>query len=327
MTATRSTAMKQLGLGLKLSTKKTRKGKFLDEMERVVPWAALVEIVEPHCPRAKTGRPPFAVETMLRINLLQQWLCLSDPAMEEALHDTPLFREFAKIGQGAARLPDETTILRFRHLLERHNLAPDMLRLVNDILGAKGLLLRTGTVVDATLIAAPSSTKNADGERDPKMHRAKKGNNWYFGMKAHIGVDAQSGLVHTVAGTAANVNDLNMAGALLHGDEEAAFGDAGYPGVPRRPEAKDPAWHVAMRRGLRRKLNPFIEPDFVAERVEKRKACIRAKVEHPLRVLKRQFGFTKARHRSLANNTAQIVTLFALSNLWMARRQLMEVQG
>jgi IS5 family transposase len=242
--------------------------------------------------------------------------------MEEALHDTPLFREFAKIDQGVTRLPDETTILRFRHLLERHNLAPDMLRLVNDILGAKGLLLRTGTVVDATLIAAPSSTKNADGQRDPEMRQTKKGNQWYFGMKAHIGVDAQSGLVHTVAGTAANVNDLNMAGALLHGDEEAAFGDAGYQGVHKRQEAQGPTWHVAMRPGKRRKLNPFIEPDFVAERVEKMKASIRAKVEHPFRVVKRQFGFTKVRYRGLAKNTAQLVTLFALSNLWLARRAL-----
>jgi len=322
MTANRSTAMKQLDLGLNLSTKKTRKAKFLDEMERVVPWAALVQVVEPHCPRAKTGRPPFAVETMLRIHYLQQWFSLSDPAMEEALHDTPLFREFAKIDQGVTRLPDETTILRFRHLLERHNLAPDMLRLVNDILGAKGLLLRTGTVVDATLIAAPSSTKNADGQRDPEMKQTKKGNQWYFGMKAHIGVDAHSGLVHTVAGTAANVNDLNMAGALLHGEEEAAFGDAGYQGVHKRPEAKGPTWHVAMRPGKRRKLNPFIEPDYVAERVEKMKASIRAKVEHPFRVVKRQFGFTKVRYRGLAKNTAQLVTLFALSNLWLARRAL-----
>jgi transposase, IS5 family len=327
MSVTRSTTMKQLGLGLNLSTKRTRKAKFLDEMERVVPWSALVAIVEPHCPRAKTGRPPFAVETMLRIHYLQQWFSLSDPAMEEALHDTPVFREFAKIDQGMTRLPDETTILRFRHLLERHDLAPDMLRLVNDILGAKGLLLRTGTVVDATLIAAPSSTKNADGQRDPEMKQTKKGNNWYFGMKAHIGVDAQSGLVHTVAGTAANVNDLNMAGALLHGEEEAAFGDAGYQGVHKRPEAQGPTWHVAMRRGLRRKLNPFVEPEFVAERVEKMKAGIRAKVEHPFRVIKQQFGFTKVRYRGLGKNTAQLVTLFALSNLWMARRDLMAARG
>ena len=319
--------MKQLGLGLNLSTKKTRKRVFLEEMERVVPWAALVQIVEPHCPRAKTGRPPFAAETMLRIHYLQQWFGLSDPAMEEALHDVALYRDFAKLDGVMARLPDETTILRFRHLLEQHDLAPDMLRLVNDILQTRGLMLRTGTAVDATLIAAPSSTKNADGERDPEMRQTKKGNNWYFGMKAHIGVDAHSGLVHTVAATPANVNDLNMAGALLHGDEEAAFGDAGYQGVHKRPEAAGPTWHVAMRPGKRRKLNPFLEPDFVAERVEKMKASIRAKVEHPFRVIKRQFGFTKVRYRGLAKNTAQIVTLFALSNLWMARRQLMGARG
>ena len=250
--------MKQLGLGLNLSTKKTRKREFLEEMERVVPWRALVQIVEPHCPRAKTGRPPFAVETMLRIHYLQQWFGLSDPAMEEALHDVPLYREFAKVGEGMSRLPDETTILRFRHLLERHALAPDMLRLVNDILMAKGLMLRTGTAVDATLISAPSSTKNAEGERDPEMKQTRKGNNWYFGMKAHIGVDAASGLVHTVVGTSANVNDLTVAGRLLHGQEHAAFGDAGYQGVHKRPEAAGPAWHVAMRPGLRRRLNPFI---------------------------------------------------------------------
>jgi IS5 family transposase len=319
--------MKQLGLGLNLSTKKTRKREFLEEMERVVPWAALVQIVEPHCPRAKTGRPPMPVETMLRIHYLQQWFGLSDPAMEEALHDVPLYREFAKLGDAQARLPDETTILRFRHLLERHNLAPDMLRLVNDILLAKGLMLRTGTAVDATLISAPSSTKNAEGERDPEMKQTKKGNNWYFGMKAHIGVDSSSGLVHTVVGTAANVNDLNVAGQLLHGEEHAAFGDAGYQGVHKRPEAAGPTWHVAMRPGKRKKLNPFIEPDFIAERVEKMKASIRAKVEHPFRVLKRQFGFTKVRYRGLAKNTAQLVTLFALSNLWMARRQLLGAQG
>ena len=247
--------------------------------------------------------------------------------MEEALHDMPVFREFAKLDGITARLPDETTILRLRHLLERHDLAGDMLRVVNDILQAKGLMMRTGTAVDATLISAPSSTKNADGERDPEMKQTRKGNNWYFGMKAHIGVDAHSGLVHTVAGTAANVNDLNMAGALLHGDEEAAFGDAGYQGVHKRPEAAGPTWHVAMRPGLRRRLNPFIEPEFVAERVEKMKASIRAKVEHPFRVIKQQFGFTKVRYRGLAKNTAQLVTLFALSNLWMARRHLMAAHG
>ena len=319
--------MKQLGLGLNLSTKRTRKREFLDEMERVVPWAALVQVVEPYYPRAKTGRPPFGIETMLRIHYLQQWFALSDPAMEEALHDMPVFREFAKLGDGVPRLPDETTILRFRHLLEKHDLATDMLRVVNDILQAKGLMMRKGTVVDATLIAAPSSTKNADGERDPEMKQAKKGNQWYFGMKAHIGVDADSGLVHSVVGTAASVNDVTQAGSLLHGEEEAAFGDAGYQGVHKRPEATGPTWHVAMRPGLRRKLNPFIEPEFIAEQIERAKASVRAKVEHPFRVLKRQFGYTKVRYRGLAKNTAQIVTLFALGNLWMVRRRLMGAAG
>jgi IS5 family transposase len=283
----------------------------------------LVQIVEPHYPRAKTGRPPFGIETMLRIHYLQQWFALSDPAMEEALHDMPVFREFAKLDDGVKRLPDETTILRFRHLLEKHDLATDMLRVVNDLLQAKGLMMRKGTVVDATLIAAPSSTKNEAGERDPEMRQTKKGKNCYFGMKAHIGVDADSGLVHTVATTPANVNDLTMAGALLHGQETAAHGDAGYQGVHKRPEAAGPEWHVAMRPGRRRQLNPFIEPQLLTAQAEKLKARIRAKVEHPFRVLKRQFGFTKVRYRGLAKNTAQIVTLFALGNLWMARRKLM----
>ena len=327
MIAKRTTVMKQLGLGLNLSTKRTRKREFLDEMNQVVPWAALVAVIEPHSPRAKTGRPPFAIETMLRIHYLQQWFNLSDPAMEEALHDVPLYREFAGLGDGASRLPDESTILRFRHLLEEHDLAADMLRVVNDILQAKGLLLRAGTAVDATLIAAPSSTKNADGERDPEMRQTKKGNNWYFGMKAHIGVDADSGLVHTVAGTPANMSDLNMAGALLHGQEKDAFADAGYQGVHKREEAKGPTWHVAMRRGLRKKLNPFLASDHAREQIEQLKASVRAKVEHPFRVIKRQFGFAKVRYRGLAKNTAQLVTLFALSNLWMARRKLMATLG
>ena len=314
--------MKQLGLGLNLSTKKTRKREFLEEMERVVPWAVLVRIVEPYYPKAKTGRPPFGIETMLRIHYLQQWFGLSDPAMEEALHDVPLYREFARLDGALARLPDETTILRFRHLLERHDLAVDMLRVVNDLLQHKGLMLRTGTAVDATLISAPSSTKNASGERDPEMKQTRKGNNWYFGMKAHIGVDAASGLVHSVVCTSANVNDLNVAGQLLHGDEEAAFGDAGYQGVHKRAEAEGPTWHVAMRAGRRRKLNPFIEPQFLAEQAEKFKASIRAKVEHPFRVIKRQFGHVKVRYRGLAKNTAQLHTLFALANLWMVRKRL-----
>jgi IS5 family transposase len=314
--------MKQADLGLNLSTKKTRKREFLGEMDRVVPWEALAALIEPHYPQGKTGRPPMPLPVMLRVHLLQQWFGLSDPAMEEALHDVPLYREFAGIESGMARLPDESTILRFRHLLEQHGLAAQMLAAVNDILRDKGLMLRAGTVVDATLISAPSSTKNASGERDPQMKQTRKGNNWHFGMKAHIGVDADSGLVHTVIGTSANVNDLNVAGALLHGEEQAAFGDAGYQGVHKREEAQGPDWHVAMRRGKRKKLNPFMPHDAIVEQIEQLKASVRAKVEHPFRVVKRQFGFVKVRYRGLVKNAAQLMTLFALSNLWMARKSL-----
>jgi IS5 family transposase len=314
--------MKQADLGLNLSMKKTRKREFLGEMDRVVPWEALAALIEPHYPKGKTGRPPMPLPVMLRVHLLQQWFGLSDPAMEEALHDVPLYREFAGIESGMARLPDESTILRFRHLLEQHGLAAQMLAAVNDILRDKGLMLRAGTVVDATLISAPSSTKNASGERDPQMKQTRKGNNWHFGMKAHIGVDADSGLVHTVIGTSANVNDLNVAGALLHGEEQAAFGDAGYQGVHKREEAQGPDWHVAMRRGKRKKLNPFMPHDAIVEQIEQLKASVRAKVEHPFRVVKRQFGFVKVRYRGLVKNAAQLMTLFALSNLWMARKSL-----
>jgi transposase, IS5 family len=319
--------MKQTDLGLNLSTKKTRRREFLDEMNRVVPWSVLVALIEPHYPKGKTGRPPFGIATMLRVHFLQQWFGLSDPAMEEALHDVPLYREFAGIHAGLVRLPDESTILRFRHLLEAHKLAAQMLVVINDVLRERGLLLKTGTVVDATLIAAPSSTKNASGERDPEMHQAKKGNQWHFGMKAHIGVDAESGLVHSVVGTAANVNDVTQAGALLHGEEEVAFADAGYQGVHKRPEAKGPDWHVAMRPGKRKQLDPRKAWEVIAEKIERLKASVRAKVEHPFRVLKRQFGFTKVRYRGLAKNTAQLHTLFALSNLWMVRRRLSAALG
>ncbi|MCE2658543.1 MAG: IS5 family transposase [Rubrivivax sp.] len=319
--------MKQADLGLNLSTKRTRKREFLAQMERVVPWAALVELVAPHAPEGKRGRPPFAVETMLRIHFMQQWFTLSDPAMEEALHDIALFREFAGLGWDS-RLPDESTILRFRHLLERHKLAEQMLGLVNDLLRDKGLMLKAGTVVDATLISAPSSTKNASGERDPEMHQTKKGNQWFFGMKAHIGVDAESGLVHTVRGTAANVNDVVEANSLLHGAETDVFADAGYQGAGKRPDAKDDVtWHVAMRPGKRRALDKTQPVDRLIDEIERLKASMRAKVEHPFRVIKRQFGHVKVRYRGLKKNTAQLRTLFALSNLWMARAKLLILDG
>ena len=319
--------MKQTDLGLNLTTKRTRKREFLAQMERVVPWAALVELVAPHAPEGKKGRPPFAVETLLRIHFMQQWFTLSDPAMEEALHDIALFREFAGLGWDS-RLPDESTILRFRHLLEKHKLAEQILALVNDLLIGKGLLLKAGTVVDATLIAAPSSTKNKQGQRDPEMHQSKKGNQWFFGMKAHIGVDAHSGLVHTVRGTAGNVNDVVQANSLLHGQESVAFGDAGYQGAAKRPDAKPGVnWRIAMRPGKRRALDKTNAIDALIDKVEKLKASVRAKVEHPFRVIKRQFGHTKVRYRGLKKNTAQLVTLFALSNLWMVRHKLIAAQG
>ena len=247
--------MTQLHLGLNLSTKCTRKRQFLDEMRRVVPWSRLIALIEPHYPKAKTGRPPFPVATMLQIHFLQQWFGLSDPAMEEALYDVPVYREFAGLDGGMTRLPDETTILRFRHLLEAHGIAAQILAVVNELLNEKGLMLKAGSAVDATLIAAPSSTKNGSGTRDPEMQSTQKGRNWYFGMKAHIGVDAESGIVHTVIGTAANEHDINAALALLHGEETDVYADAGYQGIEKRKQTGSARWHVAMRPGKRRKLN------------------------------------------------------------------------
>ena len=306
----------------------TRKQVFLAQMQRVVPWAALVELIAPYYPEGKNGRPPFALETMLRVHFIQQWFSLSDPAMEEAFFDTPLYREFAQL-DAHGRLPDESTILRFRHRLEKHKLADQILATVNDLLTEQGLLLRAGTAVDATLIAAPSSTKNQDKARDPEMHSSQKGNQWHFGMKAHIGVDAHSGLVHTVRGTSGHVADVTEGNSLLHGGETDAFGDAGYQGIGKRPDAKkDVTWHVAMRPGKRKALDKDNNPaDALIDQIERIKAGIRAKVEHPFRVVKRQFGFARVRYRGLKKNTLQLTTLFALSNLWMARHTLVEMQA
>ena len=324
--------MKQISLattGFELVTKRTRKRVFLDEMNLVVPWTELVGLIQPFAPVAGSqgGRPAFAVETMLRIHFLQQWFGLSDPAMEEALHDISLYCEFAKLDPGAMRLPDESTIMRFRHLLEENNLSVQLLATINATLATKGLMLKTGTVVDATLIAAPSSTKNSTGERDPEMHQTKRGNQWHFGMKAHIGVDADSGLVHTVIGTAANVHDVTQGHGLLHGEESVVFADAGYRGADKREEATGVQWQVAMRPGKRKVLDKNSPWGNLLDKAEQMKASVRAKVEHPFRVIKCQFGFTKVRYKGLAKNTAQLITLFALSNLWMARRQLMEVKA
>nr|WP_289405632.1 IS5 family transposase [Xanthomonas campestris]MDM7712351.1 IS5 family transposase [Xanthomonas campestris pv. campestris] len=313
------------GLGKR---KQTRREIFLAEMEQVVPWQQLLGLIAPHYPvSGRPGRQPYALATMLRIHLLQQWYALSDPAMEEALHEIPTLRRFAQLG-GLDNVPDETTILNFRRLLETHGLAARMLEAVNAHLARKGQSLRSGTIVDATLIAAPSSTKNADHARDPEMHQTKKGNQWYFGMKAHIGVDEFSGLVHHVHCTAANVADVTVTHALLHGKEDSVFGDSGYTGADKREELQDceAAFFIAAKRSVLQAIGNKRERAR-EQRWEHFKASVRAKVEHPFRVIKRQFGYTKVRYRGLAKNTAQVLTLFALSNLWMKRKQLMPVVG
>jgi transposase, IS5 family len=304
--------------------KKTRREVFLEEMELVVPWKALLKLIEPHYPVAGRGRRPYPLDSMLRVHLMQNWFALSDPAMEEALYEIASLRSFARLSLNEP-IPDETTILNFRHLLEENDLAADILKAVNAHLARKGLLLKRGSIVDATIIAAPSSTKNAEGERDPEMHQAKKGEQWYFGMKAHIGVDADSGLVHTVTTTAANESDVEQVADLLHGKEEHVWGDSGYRGAPSRVE-RAVKWHIAARPSDIAKL-PEGRKKKRLKKQEHKKASVRAKVEHPFRVIKRQFGLLKVRFRGLAKNTAHVVTLFALSNLWMARKQLMTMMG
>jgi IS5 family transposase len=294
---------------------------FLREMERVIPWKSLLDLIEPFYPEAGRGRHPYPLATMLRVHLMQNWFGLSDPAMEEALYEITPMRVFAGLSLSAA-IPDETTILNFRRLLETNELAPEILGRVNAYLARKGLLLKRGSIVDATIIEAPSSTKNADGERDPEMHQTKKGNQWYFGMKAHIGVDVDSGLVHTVTTTAANEADVEQVEELLHGKEQVVHADAGYRGADKRVERKGLRWEIAAKRGQVQVMKEGREKRAIEQR-EKHKASIRAKVEHPFRVIKRQFGLTKVRFRGLAKNTAHVITLFALSNLWMARRKLL----
>jgi IS5 family transposase len=308
--------------------KRTRREIFLAEMEQVVPWNTLLKLIAPHYPKmGRPGRQPYPLATMLRIHLLQQWYALSDPGMEEALYEMPVMRRFAHLG-GLENIPDETTILNFRRLVETHNLAPQILERVNAHLARKGQSLKAGTIVDATIIAAPSSTKNKDGERDPEMHQTKKGNQWHFGMKAHIGVDDESGLVHHVECTAANVGDVTQVHKLLHGKEDTVCGDSGYTGADKREELQgvEAAFWIAEKPSKLRAMKSKRERRY-AERWEHFKASVRAKVEHPFRVVKRQFGYTKVRYRGLAKNAAQVLTLFALSNLWMARRRLLHLTG
>jgi transposase, IS5 family len=328
---------KQLGFGdyeQATAKKRTRRERFLGEMEKVVPWKALLELFEPLYPKtsSKGGRPPYPLATMLRIHLLQQWYDLSDPAMEDALIEVPTMRRFAGIDMISDRIPDETTILAFRHLLEKHDLGEQIFEVVKAHLKANGMAMKQGTIIDATLIAAPSSTKNKSKERDPEMHQTKKGNQWYhrcaegfaYGMKVHVGVDSESGLIHAVETTAANVHDLTPAADLLHGEETVVYADAGYQGIEKREtmQGRGIGFRVAMRPGKRRAL-PDTPEGRVDDLVETAKAHIRAKVEHPFRVIKRQFGFQKTRLRAMLKNRCKVHVLAALSNLFMARRRLL----
>ena len=318
-------AMRQLTLatvGFERYGKTTRRAAFLAEMERVVPWPALCALILPVYPKTGNGRPPIGVERMLRLYFLQQWFNLSDPAVEEALYDSQAMRAFAGIDLGREPVPDETTVCRFRHLLEAHDLGRRLFDLVQLHLAAKGLKVATGTIVDATIISAPSSTKNAARARDPEMHQTRKGNQWYFGMKAHLGVDSRSKLIHAAVATPANVADSTVLPDLLHGKETKVWGDQAYRGQrtvirEQAPAAKDLTNRRYRHRGV-------VDE---AERAKNRtKSKVRAKVEHAIGVIKRIFGFTKVRYRGLKKNAHRLLVTCALANLFMARRHLLRCQ-
>jgi len=306
--------------GFERFRKPTRRDQFLAEMEAVIPWQELCKVIKPFYPKPKgAGRPPVGLERMLRIHFLQHWFNLSDPAVEEALYDSRAMRRFVGIDLGREPAPDETTVCNFRHLLEAHNLGDQLFVLINTYLQENGLKVSTGTIVDATIIDAPSSTKNKDGERDPEMHQTRKGNQWYFGMKAHIGTDSQTKLIHSVAATAANVHDSQLLGDLLHGDETRVWGDSAYAGQgdvirEHAPNAKD----FTNQKGCRNR--PLSAEDAAKNRT---KSKVRAKVEHPFLVLKRIFGFNKVRYRGLDKNANRLFVACGLVNLYMARRQLL----
>ena len=309
------------GLRDAMKKKVTRREQFLTEMEAVVPWGRLLALIAPHYPKVgpKGGRPPMPIETMLRVYFLQNWYALSDPMAEETLYDSEAMRRFAGIELGDDRIPDETTILNFRHLLERHGLTEAIFAEVNGHLADKGITLRSGTLVDATIIDAPSSTKNKAKARDPEMSSTKKGNAWYFGMKAHVGVDVDSGIVHSLEATTAKVHDSRIWNELLHGNERSIWADKGYVSAEREAAfTKDgKVWGVMRKAPKGGALDPI---DEATNRII---AMVRAKVEHPFRVLKRQFGHVKTRYRGLAKNRAQLFTLFALGNLFLVRRRLL----
>lgn len=298
--------------------RKTRREIFLERMDGLVPWARLEARIAPHYPKGGVGRRPYPLGQMLRVHCLQLFYNLSDPALEDALYEVESMRRFA--GLGLDRVPDETTILNFRHLLERHGLGAAVFDEIKAHLSAQGLLLREGTILDATILSAPSSTKNESGARDPEMHQTRKGNQWHFGMKLHVGVDDAIGLVHSLHTTAANEADVSAAGGLLHGEEQRVWADAGYRGIERRPEHvhRRVAWWIAMRPGKRRTLGKRN----AKARLEHFKAQARAKAEHPFRFIKGVFGYGRVRYRGLAKNTNRLYVLAGLTNLLIARRHL-----
>src|ERR1700680_3519541 len=298
--------------------RKSRRELFLDEMEQVVPWSDLESLVEPHYPKAGNGRRPVGLGIMLRTYFVQQWFNLSDPGVEEALYESAASRRFVGVDVRIAPAPDETAICRFRHLLEKHDLGGLMLEAVNVHLEAKGIRIATGTIVDATIIHAPSSTKNKSGERDPEMHQTRKGNQWFFGLKTHIGVDSKEGVVHSVCTPAASVADKHMLPHLLHREERKVWGDGGYQGqgdVIRQaaPQAQD----MTCRRT---RFKNYVDEE--ARRKNTTKSRVRAKVEHPFRILKRVFGFVKVRFRGLKKNHNHLCAGFALVNLYQHRKRL-----
>ena len=297
--------------------RQTRKEAFFARMDALLPWPRMLAVIEPVYPKSGNGRRPYPLETMLRIHCMQQWYNLSDGAMEDALYEIASMRLFARLSLDQA-IPDRTTIMNFRHLLEQHRLARQLFESINQWLSDAGIMMTQGTLVDATIIEAPSSTKNKRQQRDPEMHQTKKGNQWHFGMKAHIGVDAKSGLTHSLATTAANEHDLNQAGNLLHGKEEFVFGDAGYQGAPKREELAGVKveWAITERPGKVKALKQRPRKNKAVIQFERLKASIRAKVEHPFRLIKRQFGFVKARYKGLMKNDNQLAMLFTLANLF-----------
>jgi IS5 family transposase len=298
--------------------RKSKREQFLEEMEQSIPWAELQGLIEPHYPKGENGRPPVGLSIMLRVYFLQQWFNLSDPGAEEALYESPGLRHFAGVDLGRAPAPDESTILQFRHLLEKHDLGGAMLQAVNEYLESRGIRISRGTIVDATIIHAPSSTKNRSGERDPEMHQTRKGKQWYFGLKAHIGVDSKQGHVHSVCTSAASVADKHMLPDLLHGGERKVWGDGAYQGQGEAIRQAAPQAQDMTSRRVQYK-NFVDELQKAKNRV---KARVRAKVEHPFRILKRIFGFEKVRYRGLKKNHQRLCACFALVNLYLHRKRL-----